>query len=64
MIWLGFMSFEVAWSKRIAMKKLAFVALICLLFSGCSLSKAWKWFDEMEWERDDQTIKIIELFMK
>ncbi len=46
------------------MKKLLVIALATLFLSGCALSKAWKWFDEMEWERDDQTVKIIELFIR
>ncbi len=46
------------------MRKLLLIALVTLFLSGCSLSRAWKWFDEMEWERDDQTVKIIELFIR
>ena len=53
-----------AWMKRLLMRKLILIALVTLFLSGCSLSRAWKWFDEMEWERDDQTVKIIELFIR
>jgi uncharacterized protein YcfL len=46
------------------MKKWLLVALTLLLLSGCSLTKFWKWVDEMEWERDDQTIKVIRIFTR
>jgi hypothetical protein len=46
------------------MKKLVILVLATVFLSGCSLSKAWKWFDEMDWERDDQTVRIIELFIR
>jgi hypothetical protein len=26
--------------------------------------RAWKWLDNMDWERDDQTIKIVDIFFK
>ncbi len=37
------------------MKKWLLVALTLAMLSGCSWNKVWKWIDEMEWERDDQT---------
>jgi len=46
------------------MKKWLAVALTLLFLSGCSLSKFWKWMDEMEWERDDETVKIVRFLLK
>ena len=46
------------------MKKWLLVALAALLIAGCSLSKFWKWVDEMDWERDDQTIRVIRIFVR
>jgi uncharacterized protein YcfL len=40
------------------MKKWILVMLACLILSGCSIKEIRKWFDEMEWERDDQTVSI------
>lgn len=41
------------------MKKWLAVALLLLFLSGCSFSKVWKWMDEMDWEREDETVKIV-----
>jgi len=46
------------------MKKWLLVALILLLVSGCSFSKVWKWIDEMDWEPDDKTIKVIQILIR
>lgn len=46
------------------MKKWLLVTLAVLLISGCSLSKFWKWVDEMEWEREDQTIKVMRILIR
>jgi uncharacterized protein YcfL len=46
------------------MKKWLLVALTLLLVSGCSWSKVWKWIDEMDWERDDQTVRIVDIFIR
>jgi hypothetical protein len=46
------------------MKKLLLVALAVLFLSGCSVSQAWKWIDEMDWEREDQTIRIVDFFVR
>ncbi|MBI5572453.1 MAG: membrane lipoprotein lipid attachment site-containing protein [Desulfomonile tiedjei] len=46
------------------MKKLLLAALVMFLLSGCSINKIWKWVDEMEWERDDQTIRIVDFLIR
>jgi len=46
------------------MKKLLLVALAILLLSGCSLNKVKKWIDEMEWERDDEAVRIVDIFWR
>ncbi|MEW6137649.1 MAG: lipoprotein [Thermodesulfobacteriota bacterium] len=46
------------------MKKWLIIALALMFLSGCSFSKFWKWFDEMEWERDDETVKIVRFLLK
>ncbi|HMK34367.1 MAG TPA: lipoprotein [Desulfomonilaceae bacterium] len=46
------------------MKKWLAVLLTILMLSGCSFSKVWKWIDEMDWERDDQTVRIVDFFMR
>jgi uncharacterized lipoprotein len=46
------------------MKKLLLLALAVLLLSGCSTSKVWKWIDGMDWERDDQTIRVVDFFIR
>jgi hypothetical protein len=51
-------------SKRNHMKKWLILALALVMISGCSTKKVWKWIDEMEWERDDQTIQIMDFLPK
>jgi hypothetical protein len=48
------------------MKRLMLVLtlLAALLLSGCSWNKVMKWIDQMDWERDDQTIRIVDFFLK
>lgn len=46
------------------MKKWLIVLITLLMLSGCSFTKAWKWFEEMEWERDDQTVRVVEFFLR
>ncbi|AFM24371.1 Prokaryotic membrane lipoprotein lipid attachment site [Desulfomonile tiedjei] len=46
------------------MKKWLVLALALIMISGCSTKKIWKWIDEMEWERDDQTIRIMDFLPK
>lgn len=41
------------------MKKWLILALALLFFSGCSFSKVRDWIEEMEWERDDETVSIV-----
>ena len=45
-------------------KKWMLVIALFLLLSGCSWTKVMKWFDEMEVERNDQTIRIIDLLIR
>jgi hypothetical protein len=46
------------------MKKWFVIALALLMLSGCSFSTVKKWFDKMDWERDDQTIRIVDFFLR
>ncbi len=46
------------------MKKWVALVLILLVLSGCSWQKVKKWFDGLEWERDDKTIHVIDLFIR
>ncbi|MDQ7782387.1 MAG: hypothetical protein RDU20_05900 [Desulfomonilaceae bacterium] len=46
------------------MKKWLLIALTLLLMSGCSLTKMWRWIDEMDWERDDQTIRVMRILIR
>jgi hypothetical protein len=48
---------------RKIMKKFFLMALVSLILAGCSLSKAWNWMDKMDWERDDQTVKVEDFSM-
>jgi uncharacterized lipoprotein len=45
------------------MKKWTVLILFLLILSGCSWKNFMKWFDKMEWERDDQTVRIVDLFL-
>ncbi|MFH1114148.1 MAG: hypothetical protein V1792_09530 [Pseudomonadota bacterium] len=45
-------------------KKWILIALAVLMFSGCSLNKMWRWIDEMDWEREDQTIRIMRYLIR
>jgi hypothetical protein len=49
---------------RRAMKKLFLIMLAALLLSGCSMGKVMKWINEMDWERDDQTIQVVKFLIK
>ena len=46
------------------MKKWVILVLMMAVLSGCSWKKAVKWFDEMEWERDDRTVTVVDLFIR
>ncbi|MBI5250920.1 MAG: hypothetical protein HY912_15640 [Desulfomonile tiedjei] len=46
------------------MKKWLVISVALLMLSGCSFKKAWKWIDEMDWERDDQTISVVDFFIR
>ncbi len=46
------------------MKKWLLVFLTLVMLSGCSWNKVWKWIDEMDWERDDQTVRMTDIFMR
>jgi len=48
-------------ASRITMKRWFLAALILLALGGCSWQKVIKWFQDAEWERDDRTIRIIEI---
>ncbi|MEW6348405.1 MAG: hypothetical protein AB1646_05050 [Thermodesulfobacteriota bacterium] len=41
------------------MKKCIALMAICLLISGCSWNSLRKFIDQMDWERDDQTIRAV-----
>jgi hypothetical protein len=45
-------------------KKFLVVALLVMLLTGCSFQKVWKWLDEMEWEREDQTVKVVDFILR
>jgi hypothetical protein len=51
-------------TRRNCMKKWLLLVLVIVLMSGCSWRKAWEWIDKMEWERDDQTISIVNIFVR
>lgn len=46
------------------MKKWVVLVLVAALVSGCSWQKVKKWLDEAEWEREDRTIRIIDLVVR
>ena len=50
--------------SRHVMKKWLPVAIALLMLSGCSWNKVWKWIDQMEWERDDQTVRIVNFLIR
>jgi len=46
------------------MRKWLLLLIAILLLSGCSFRQAWKWLDNMDWERDDQTIRIVHFLVR
>ncbi|MGB6064460.1 MAG: lipoprotein [Desulfomonilaceae bacterium] len=46
------------------MKKWLLVALTLVLLSSCSWSKLLQRINDMDWERDDQTVRIVDIFIK
>ncbi len=46
------------------MKKWLAIALALLMLSGCSFNTIKKWIDKMDWERDDETIRIVDFFLR
>lgn len=46
------------------MRKWLIVVVACVLISGCSFNRAWKWIENMDWERDDQTIRIVDIICR
>jgi hypothetical protein len=50
--------------REVVMKKWLVMIVATLLITGCAFDRAWKWLDNMDWERDDQTIKIVDIFFK
>lgn len=43
---------------------LVLTLLATLFLSSCSWNSVIKWFDQMDWERDDQTIRIVDFFLR
>jgi uncharacterized protein YcfL len=46
------------------MKKWLLIALTLLMLSGCAWNKVWKWINDMDYERDDQTVRIVDIFIR
>jgi hypothetical protein len=53
-------------TRGVPMKRvvLVFTLLAVLLLSSCSWNKVMKWIDQVDWERDDQTIRIVDFFLR
>ncbi len=47
-----------------AMKKFAAICLLALFLGGCSAKKDLGLDGKMDWERDDQTVKMLDLVVK
>jgi hypothetical protein len=46
------------------MKKLLFLALVIVILPGCSWKTIGKWLDKMEWEKENETIRIVDFLVK
>ncbi|MCL5124865.1 MAG: hypothetical protein M1511_10285 [Deltaproteobacteria bacterium] len=46
------------------MQKWLLIIVATFLIMGCSFERAVKWIENIDWERDDQTIKIVHIFFK
>jgi hypothetical protein len=46
------------------MKKWIVIGLLLLMISGCSWQKVYKWINEMEFEREDETIRSFIPFIR
>ncbi|MFA6224319.1 MAG: hypothetical protein WC647_18620 [Desulfomonilaceae bacterium] len=46
------------------MKKWFLILIATFLIASCSFNRAWKWIEDVDWERDDQTIRIVDIFFK
>ncbi len=46
------------------MKKWLLIIIATFLITSCSFERAVKWIQDMDWERDDQTIRIVNMFIK
>jgi len=45
------------------MKKWIAIIFVLMFLSGCSWQKAMKWFDDLQWERENETIRIVNIFL-
>jgi hypothetical protein len=49
---------------RDAVKKWIVTGLVLLILGGCSWKSVRDWMDKVEWERSDETIRIIDIFIR
>ena len=52
------------WSAIRKWMAVVLVMVVILAASGCSFHKVRKWFEKLEWEKDDETVRIVDLFVK
>ena len=50
--------------REVVMKKWLLIIVATFLIASCSFERAVKWIQDMDWERDDQTIRIVNIFVK
>ncbi|MGC8602672.1 MAG: hypothetical protein ACP5VS_03165 [Desulfomonilaceae bacterium] len=46
------------------MKKWLLVIVVTFLVASCSFERAVKWIEDIDWERDDQTIKMSHILLR